>query len=40
MHAKLSFPAGAELTASLAIFFQFRERRIAEQRNYDCFDPW
>jgi ketosteroid isomerase-like protein len=32
--------AGAEMRASFAIFFQFRDGRIAVQRNYDCFDPW
>jgi ketosteroid isomerase-like protein len=32
--------AGAEMKASFAIFFQFREGRIAMQRNYDCFDAW
>lgn len=32
--------AGTEMKASFAIFFQFRDGRIALQRNYDCFDPW
>jgi ketosteroid isomerase-like protein len=32
--------AGAEMKASFAMFFQFREGRIAMQRNYDCFDAW
>lgn len=32
--------AGAEMKASFAIFFHFRDGRIALQRNYDCFDPW
>jgi ketosteroid isomerase-like protein len=32
--------AGTEMKASFAIFFQFRDGRIAVQRNYDCFDPW
>ena len=31
--------AGTEMKASFAIFFQFRDGRIAMQRNYDCFDP-
>jgi len=31
---------GAELRASFAMFFLFREGKIAIQRNYDCFDPW
>ena len=32
--------AGTEMKASLAIFFRFRDGRIALQRNYDCFEPW
>jgi ketosteroid isomerase-like protein len=32
--------AGTEMKASFAMFFQFRDGRIALQRNYDCFDPW
>jgi ketosteroid isomerase-like protein len=32
--------AGAEIKASLAMFFRFRDGRIAMQRNYDCFEPW
>jgi hypothetical protein len=32
--------AGAEMKASFAMFFQFREGKIAKQRNYDCFDAW
>jgi ketosteroid isomerase-like protein len=32
--------AGAEMKASFAMFFHFRDGRIALQRNYDCFDPW
>jgi ketosteroid isomerase-like protein len=32
--------AGAEMTASFAMFFQLRDGRIAVQRNYDCFEPW
>ena len=32
--------AGAEIKASFAIFFRFRDGRIATQRNYDCFEPW
>jgi ketosteroid isomerase-like protein len=31
---------GAEMKASFAMFFQFREGKIAKQRNYDCFDAW
>ena len=32
--------AGTEMKASLAMFFRFRDGRIAMQSNYDCFDPW
>ena len=32
--------AGAKMHASLAMFFRFRDGRIALQRNYDCFEPW
>jgi ketosteroid isomerase-like protein len=32
--------AGTEMKASFAMFFHFRDGRIAMQRNYDCFDPW
>ncbi|WP_353073104.1 nuclear transport factor 2 family protein [Tunturiibacter gelidoferens] len=31
--------AGTEMKASFAMFFRFRDERIAMQRNYDCFDP-
>ncbi len=32
--------AGAQMTAHLAIFIEFRGDRIAAQRNYDCYEPW
>ena len=35
-----TLPPGTEMKASFAIFFHFRDGRIALQRNYDCFDPW
>ena len=31
---------GASMKAHFAMFFEFREGRIALQRNYDCFEPW
>ena len=34
------FAAGQTLRARFAIFLEFRDGRIARQRNYDCFDPW
>jgi ketosteroid isomerase-like protein len=33
-------PAGGQMQAHFAVFLQFREGKIAAQRNYDCFDPW
>ncbi len=33
-------PAGGELRARFAVFLDFRDGRIAAQRNYDCFDPF
>lgn len=32
--------AGSEMKAHFAMFFEFREGRIARQHNYDCFEPW
>jgi ketosteroid isomerase-like protein len=32
--------AGAEMKAFFAMFFRFRDGRIAIQRNYDCFEAW
>jgi ketosteroid isomerase-like protein len=34
------FRAGQELRAHFAIFLEFRDGRIASQRNYDCFEEW
>jgi ketosteroid isomerase-like protein len=34
------FKAGQSLRARFAVFLEFREGRIARQRNYDCFEPW
>lgn len=31
---------GAQMRAHFAMFFEFRDGRIAAQRNYDCFEPW
>jgi ketosteroid isomerase-like protein len=30
----------AEMRAHFAFFLDFRDRKIARQRNYDCFAPW
>jgi ketosteroid isomerase-like protein len=35
-----TLPAGGEMHAHCAMFFDLRDGRIAAQRNYDCFDPW
>ena len=32
--------AGSQMRAHFAAFLQFRDGKIAGQRNYDCFDPW
>jgi ketosteroid isomerase-like protein len=34
------FVAGQTLAARLGVFFEFRDGRIARQRNYDCINPW
>jgi ketosteroid isomerase-like protein len=34
------FSAGQLLRAHFAVFLEFRDGRIARQRNYDCFDAW
>ncbi|HEX7069986.1 MAG TPA: nuclear transport factor 2 family protein [Rhodothermales bacterium] len=35
-----SLTAGSEMKAHFAMFFEFRDGRIARQHNYDCFEPW
>jgi ketosteroid isomerase-like protein len=35
-----SVPAGGEIRAHFAVFLEFRDGRIASQRNYDCFEPF
>ncbi len=35
-----SVPAGGSLRARFAVFIDFRDGRIAAQRNYDCFDAF
>ena len=33
-------PAGTEMKAHFAMFFEIESGRIKSQRNYDCFEPW
>ena len=33
-------PAGFEMKAHFAMFFEMHEGRITSQHNYDCFEPW
>lgn len=35
-----SIPAGGQMRARFAVFLEFRDGKIARQRNYDCFAPW
>ena len=35
-----ALPAGAEMKAHFAMFFELAGGRISSQRNYDCFEPW
>jgi ketosteroid isomerase-like protein len=32
--------AGNQMRCHSAMFLEFREGKIAAQRNYDCFEPW
>ena len=36
----VTLPAGGQMRARFAVFLDFRDGKIARQRNYDCFDPW
>jgi ketosteroid isomerase-like protein len=35
-----TLPAGYQMKAYFAMFLEFREGKIARQRNYDCFEKW
>ncbi len=35
-----TLPADTEMRAHISIWLEFRDGKIARQRNYDCFDPW
>ena len=32
-------PPGGEMRARFAVFLEYRDGKIAAQRNYDCFEP-
>jgi len=32
--------AGDNMRCHSAMFLEFRDGKVAAQRNYDCFDPW
>ena len=34
-----SIPAGAELVAHVAVFYEFRDGLILRQSSYDCYEP-
>lgn len=35
-----NLPAGGEMKAYFAQFFEFEDGKIIRQRNYDCFEPF
>jgi ketosteroid isomerase-like protein len=35
-----SLSVGSQVRAHSAMFFHFKDGKIASQRNYDCFEPW
>ena len=35
-----NIPAGGQLKAYFAQFFEFKDGKIYRQRNYDCFEPF
>jgi ketosteroid isomerase-like protein len=35
-----SLSIGSQIRAHSAMFFEFKDRKIVSQRNYDCFEPW
>ena len=36
----MNLPAGTEMKAFVAMFLRFRDGKIVEQRNYDCYPPF
>src|SRR5689334_8984072 len=35
-----NIPAGGQMVAHFAQFFEFKDGKIFRQRNYDCFEPF
>jgi len=35
-----AIPAGGQMRARIVVFLEFRDGKIIQQRNYDCFEPW
>ena len=35
-----SIPAGGDMRARMAVFFEIHQGKIVRQHNYDCFDPF
>jgi ketosteroid isomerase-like protein len=33
-------PPGGVMRARFAVFLDYRDGKIVQQRNYDCFEPW
>lgn len=38
--AVAGLPPGGHMRARFAVVLEYRDGKIARQRNYDCFDPW
>jgi ketosteroid isomerase-like protein len=36
----VGLPPGGVLRARFAVFLDYQDGKIVQQRNYDCFDPW
>lgn len=36
----MQLAVGSEMKAFVAMFLRFREEKIVEQRNYDCYPPF
>ena len=38
--AVMNLPPGSKMQAFVAMFLRFRDGKIVEQRNYDCYPPF